>query len=126
MWNWQRVRFALIFLLAGIGMVVGPIVVLVFLRPHKPSATKLMPYECGMEPVGDARVRLSIHYYLVAVLFIVFDVEALFLILWATSAREFAAAGVGLPVFCAVAAFVLVLALTLVYEWRKGGLEWDR
>ena len=83
-------------------------------------------YECGMDPVGNARLRLSIHFYLVAVLFIVFDVEAIFLILWAVNAQEFSAAGVGAAVFWQVLAFVVVLALTLVYEWRKGGLTWDR
>ena len=83
-------------------------------------------YECGMDPVGGARVRLSIHFYLVAVLFIVFDVEAIFLVLWAVSAKDFAAAGVGGPIFASVFAFVAVLGLTLAYEWRKGGLDWDR
>ena len=87
---------------------------------------KSSPYECGMDAVGSARVRISIHYYLVAVLFILFDVEALFLVLWATSAKSFTAAGVGGLVFAEVVAFVVVLALTLAYVWRKGGLEWDR
>jgi NADH-quinone oxidoreductase subunit A len=83
-------------------------------------------YECGMDAVGNARVRISIHYYLVAVLFILFDVEALFLVLWASSAKGFSEAGVGGLVFAEVVAFVAVLALTLGYVWRKGGLEWDR
>jgi NADH-quinone oxidoreductase subunit A len=83
-------------------------------------------YECGMEPQGDARLRLSIHFYLVAVLFILFDVESIFLVLWAVSAQAFQAQGVSAFVFAEVAAFVLVLALALAYVWRKGGLEWDR
>lgn len=83
-------------------------------------------YECGMDAVGNARVRISIHYYLVAVLFILFDVEALFLVLWATTAKSFSAAGYGGLIFVEVIAFVAVLALTLGYVWRKGGLEWDR
>jgi NADH-quinone oxidoreductase subunit A len=90
------------------------------------NSEKASPYECGMDPIGSARVRLSIHFYLVAVLFIVFDVEALFIVLWAGSVREFAAAGLGMRVFAAVFLFVFVLAATLFYEWRKGGLEWDR
>lgn len=93
---------------------------------HHRNLEKLSPYECGMDPVGGARVRLSIHYYLVAVLFILFDVEAAFLVLWAVSARDFAAGGVGGFVFAEVAVFVLVLVLTLVFVWRKGGLDWDR
>ncbi len=84
------------------------------------------PYECGMEPQGDARLRLSIHFYLVAVLFILFDVESLFLILWAVGAKGFQAAGVGAFVFAEILTFVALLALALAYVWRKGGLEWDR
>src|SRR5262245_20557280 len=84
------------------------------------------PYECGMEPQGDARLRLSIHFYLVAVLFILFDVESVFLILWAVGARGFQETGVGVFVFAEVVAFVALLALALAYVWRKGGLEWDR
>lgn len=83
------------------------------------------PYECGMEPQGDARLRLSIQFYLVAVLFILFDVESLFLILWAVGAKDFGAAGVGVFVFAEILAFVTLLALALAYVWRKGGLEWD-
>jgi len=84
------------------------------------------PYECGMEPQGTARLRLSIHFYLVAVLFILFDVESLFLILWAVGAQDFQASGVGAFVFFEIAVFVGLLALALAYVWRKGGLEWDR
>jgi NADH-quinone oxidoreductase subunit A len=90
------------------------------------SIGKGTAYECGMGAVGDARVRLSIHYYLVAVSFIVFDVEAIFLIPWAVAAKGFAAAGVGMEVFGLVAFFILVLVVGLAYEWRKGGLDWDR
>ena len=121
-------NYAPILVLLGLvlAFAAGNMVVSVLLGRRLRNRAKDTAYECGMQPEGSARVRLSIHYYLVAVLFIVFDVEALFLILWATSARELATAGVGLPVFLSVAAFVLVLALTLAYEWRKGGLEWDR
>ena len=83
-------------------------------------------YECGMEAQGSARIRLSIHFYLVAVLFILFDVEAVFLILWAATARQFQAEGVGALVLGEVLGFVAVLALALAWVWRKGGLEWDR
>ena len=84
------------------------------------------PYECGMEPQGDARLRLSIHFYLVAVLFILFDVESVFLVLWAVGAKSFHETGVGMFVFAEITAFVGLLALALAYVWRKGGLEWDR
>jgi len=83
-------------------------------------------YECGMAPVGNARLRLSVHFYLVAVLFILFDVESIFLIPWAAAAKELGELGVGGIVFCEVAFFVLVLVVGLIYEWRRGGLRWDR
>ncbi|MCK6447337.1 MAG: NADH-quinone oxidoreductase subunit A [Planctomycetes bacterium] len=83
-------------------------------------------YECGMTPQGDARIRLSIHFYLVAVLFILFDVESIFLIPWAVAAKSFTAAGVGGIVFAEVVLFVVVLGAGLAYVWRKGGLDWDR
>lgn len=78
-------------------------------------------YECGMSPLGDARSRFSVHYYLVAVLFILFDVEALFLILWALKARELGQAGL-----VEVGLFLTVLAVGWLHIWRRGGLEWDR
>ena len=84
-------------------------------------------YECGLGSVeGSARVRLSIHFYLVAVLFILFDVEVLLLLPWAVGARGFTDAGVGGEVFAAVAVFLLVLEVGLAYVWQKGGLTWDR
>jgi NADH-quinone oxidoreductase subunit A len=83
-------------------------------------------YECGMEPVGGARIRLSIHFYLISVLFILFDVEAVFLVLWAVTARRFQAEGHGHFVLAEVLSFVGVLGLALAWVWRKGGLEWDR
>ncbi|MFT4538803.1 MAG: NADH-quinone oxidoreductase subunit A [Planctomycetota bacterium] len=87
---------------------------------------KDLPYECGMHPVGGARLRLSIHYYLVAVLFILFDVESVFLTLWAVSAKSFSEQGVGMLVFTEIFIFVGLLVIALAYVWRKGGLDWDR
>jgi NADH:ubiquinone oxidoreductase subunit 3 (subunit A) len=79
-----------------------------------------------MEPVGTARLRLSIHFYLTAVLFILFDVEGIFLMLWSTAAKSFQAAGAGGLVFAEILVFVAMLVVALVFVWRKGGLEWDR
>ena len=94
-------------------------------RPRR-GVSKNVAYECGMSAQGDARLRLSIHFYLVAVLFIVFDVESLLLIPWVVAADAFSQAGVGGAVFLQVTAFLVVLAVGLAYEWRKGGLSWDR
>ena len=83
-------------------------------------------YECGMEPIGTARLRLSIHFYLTAVLFILFDVEGIFLMLWSSAARTFTEQGAGAFVFAEILVFVAMLVVALVFIWRKGGLEWDR
>jgi NADH-quinone oxidoreductase subunit A len=108
------------------GFAAGNLVLSDLVGRKRRSVAKGVAYECGMQAVGDARVRLSIHFYLVAVSFIVFDVEAIFLIPWAVAAKGLAAQGVGLEVFALVAFFILVLVVGLAYEWRKGGLDWDR
>ena len=117
-------------ILVLLGMVLGFTVVNVvisdLLGGHRKAPGKRGAYECGMKPVGTARVRLSIHFYLVAVLFILFDVESVFLLLWAVGAKSFAAADVGLLVFTEIVLFVGLLVLALAYVWRKGGLDWDR
>jgi len=104
----------------------GGVIVSELLGRMRPAVAKGSAYECGTSGIGNARLRLSIHYYLVAVLFIIFDVETLLLVPWAASAKTFAEAGIGSIVFAQVAAFLFVLGLGLVYEWRKGGMTWDR
>ena len=116
----------LVLLALVVGFAVANVVISELAGRRRRNVGKGDAYECGMEPQGDARLRLSIHFYLVAVLFILFDVESIFLVLWAVSAQAFQVQGVGAFVFAEVAAFVLVLALALAYVWRKGGLEWDR
>lgn len=90
------------------------------LNPRRPTPQKSMAYESGMIPVGDTRLRFSVKFYMVAISFIVFDLETIFLIPWAVEMRE-----LGWGPFVAVGIFVAVLALGLIYEWKKGGLEWD-
>jgi len=109
-----------------LGFAVGNVILSELLGARRRAIGKDSAYECGMGAVGSARLRLSIHFYLVAVLFILFDVESLLLIPWAVAAKAFAAAGVGTVVFFEVFGFVLVLGLGLAYVWRKGGLSWDR
>ncbi|MDA1263708.1 MAG: NADH-quinone oxidoreductase subunit A [Planctomycetota bacterium] len=117
-----------ILLLLGmvLGFAVVNLVISDLLGGHRKVVSKGSAYECGMAPIGTARVRLSIHFYLVAVLFILFDVEAVFLVLWAVGAKSFAAADVGLLVFTEIVIFVGLLVLALAYVWKKGGLDWDR
>ena len=105
------------------GMALGMIVVTHLLGPRRPNPVKLSPYESGMPSIGDARVRFSVKYYLVAMLFIVFDIEVVFLYPWAVVFKDLLARGAF--VFVEMAVFLGVLLLGLVYVWRKGGLEWD-
>ncbi|MBL8767212.1 MAG: NADH-quinone oxidoreductase subunit A [Planctomycetes bacterium] len=84
------------------------------------SKEKFVAYECGVDPIGSARQRFSVHFYLVAVLFILFDIEAVFLFPWAISLQEIGSAG-----FIGALLFVGVLALGLAYAWRRGVLDWN-
>lgn len=91
-----------------------------FVSPLRPTPVKEAPYESGMIPLGDARERFSVKFYLVAILFIVFDVETMFLIPWAVAIRT-----LGWEGFIAAMIFIVVLTVGLIYEWKKGALEWD-
>ncbi len=114
-------------LLLGIASALG--VVLLFLTqalgPSRPSAAKSSTFECGMEPVGDARTRFPVRYYLVALVFVVFDLEAVFIYPWAISFRELNANGMGLFAFWEMITFMGVLVVGLVYLWRRGALDWE-
>lgn len=90
------------------------------LGPRRPSKKKLAPYESGMSPIGPAVRRLPIHFYLVAVLFILFDVEIIFLLPYAVTVKR-----LGIYGLVAVGIFIVVLTIGLIYEWKKGGLEWE-
>ncbi|MDE2752626.1 MAG: NADH-quinone oxidoreductase subunit A [Gemmatimonadota bacterium] len=102
--------------LNAVGMAVASHV----LNPRRPTPQKAMPYESGMIPLGDTRARFSIKFYMVAISFIVFDLETIFLVPWAVRVRE-----LGWGPFVAVLLFVVVLGVGLLYEWKKGGLEWE-
>lgn len=117
----------LVLVLLAVGFAVGNLVISDLLGARRRSVEKGAAYESGMGGHGrGARLRLSIHFYLVAVLFILFDVEALLLLPWAVSAREFAGSPAGWFMLWEVIGFVVVLGVGLAYVWKKGGLEWDR
>jgi NADH-quinone oxidoreductase subunit A len=88
--------------------------------PRKPDAEKLSPYECGFEAFEDSRMKFDVRYYLVAILFIVFDLEIAFLFPWAVALDS-----VGIVALAAMGVFLLVLVVGFIYEWKKGALEWD-
>lgn len=96
-----------------------------FLGPKRPSVLKASPYESGMDPVGTARERYSVKFYLVAMIFIIFDVEVVFMYPWAVSFADFIAAGAGPASLLVIAVFTLILLIGLLYDIKKGGLEWD-
>ncbi len=103
---------------AFIGLVI--IVLSELLSKKNVTPTKLMPYECGMDPIGSARKRFSVRFFVLGMLFIVFDIELIFLFPWAAIFEQLRVFG-----FIEMLVFVLVLLVGLVYVWRKGALEWE-
>ena len=105
--------FALIFatIMLGIGFTFGP---------HNPDAEKNSPYECGFEAFEDRRMKFDIRYYLVAILFIIFDLEIAFLFPWAIVIHD-----IGIYGLISMAIFLFILIVGFIYEWKKGALEWD-
>ena len=110
----------LLFILVGAFAGVAPMVLGRVLAPNRPDSEKLSPYECGFEAFEDARMKFDVRYYLVAILFILFDLEIAFLFPWAVVVNE-----IGLPGFLAMMLFLAILTVGFVYEWMKGALEWE-
>ncbi len=110
----------ILFILVGVVVGVLPQVIGFVLGPHRPDAAKNSPYECGFEAFEDARMKFDVRYYLVAILFILFDLESAFLFPWAVSLREIGAAG-----FWAMMLFLGILVVGFAYEWKKGALDWE-
>jgi NADH-quinone oxidoreductase subunit A len=110
----------LIFLAVAVGLSGIILLASYVLAPQRPDAEKLSPYECGFEPFGDARGKFDVRFYLVAILFIIFDLEIAFLFPWAVSFS-----GIGLFGFWSMMVFLGLLTIGFVYEWRKGALEWE-
>ncbi|MCK8515907.1 NADH-quinone oxidoreductase subunit A [Methylonatrum kenyense] len=110
----------LLFIIVGLGMGVVLITVGFVLGPHRPNDEKLSPYECGFEAFEDSRMKFDVRYYLVAILFIIFDLEIAFLFPWAIVLDE-----IGLFGFGAMAVFLGILLIGFLYEWKKGALEWE-
>src|SRR5919199_3988337 len=110
----------LLFLLVGIAVGVAPMVLGKLLGPNHPDPEKLSPYECGFEAFEDARMKFDVRYYLVAILFILFDLEIAFLFPWAVALKEIGAVG-----FWSMMIFLAILVVGFIYEWMKGALEWE-
>ncbi|CAG1014515.1 NADH-quinone oxidoreductase subunit A [Burkholderiaceae bacterium] len=110
----------ILFILVGVAVGVAPLVLGFVMGPRRPGAAKNSPYECGFEAFEDARMKFDVRYYLVAILFILFDLEIAFLFPWAVSLREIGATG-----FWAMMVFLGILVVGFAYEWKKGALDWE-
>jgi len=110
----------LILLGVTIANAVGMVVLSHFVSPFRPTPAKAEPYESGMTPLGDTRERFSVKFYMVAILFIVFDLETIFLLSWGVVMRS-----LGWEGFVAAMIFIVVLTVGMIYEWKKGALEWE-
>ena len=110
----------IIFLFIALVLSVGFIVLNFLFSPKKPDPEKLSAYECGFEAFGDSRMEFDVRFYLVAILFIIFDLEIAFLFPWAISLGNIGSLG-----FWSMMIFLFVLTIGFVYEWKKGALDWD-
>jgi len=110
----------LVLILVALAFAVGSVVMSGLIGQKKPTAVKLAPYECGMPPVGSARERFSVKFYIIAMLFIVFDIEAVFLYPWAVMFKR-----LGMFGFVEMGVFIAILLIGYIYVWKKGALEWE-
>ena len=110
----------IIFIFVALGLSVGFVVLNYLFSPKKPDAEKLSAYECGFEAFGDSRMEFDVRFYLVAILFIIFDLEIAFLFPWAISLGSIGSLG-----FWSMMIFLFVLTIGFIYEWKKGALDWE-
>ena len=117
--------YPLVFLIGGVLFCLMNFTLAYILAPRRHSPEKLVPYECGEMPVGNAWVQYNVRYYLYAMMFVLFDVEIIYLFPWATSFRELLATpGYGLLAFGEMLVFMGLLIVAIAYAWRKGLMEW--
>lgn len=118
--NLENYLPVLLFILVGAAVGVAPMAIGKILGPSKPDAAKLSPYECGFEAFEDARMQFDVRYYLVAILFILFDLEIAFLFPWAVTLDT-----IGFVGFISMMVFLAILVVGFVYEWSRGALDWE-
>jgi len=127
---WRRIMEnyfpILMFVLVGVAVGVLPVAMGFVLAPSRPDPEKLSPYECGFEAFEDARMKFDVRYYLIAILFILFDLEVAFLFPWATIFKDIVATeSIKMFGFVEMLVFVAILVIGYVYAWAKGALEWE-
>jgi NADH-quinone oxidoreductase subunit A len=118
--NLQEYLPVILFILVGVAVGILPQIIGFVFGPQRPDAAKNSPYECGFEAFEDARMKFDVRYYLVAILFILFDLEIAFLFPWAVSLDA-----IGLFGFVSMMIFLTILVVGFVYEWMKGALDWE-
>ncbi|UDF34344.1 UNVERIFIED_ORG: NADH-quinone oxidoreductase subunit A [Shinella sp. XGS7] len=118
--NLEQYLPVILFILVGAGVGVAPQLLGALLGPRRPDAAKNSAYECGFNAFDDARMKFDIRFYLVSILFIIFDLEVAFLFPWAVALRDIGATG-----FWAMMIFLGILVVGFAYEWKKGALDWE-
>jgi len=113
-----------IFSVLGIAFVTVTLLIAALLRPNLPKPEKLTTYECGERPVGQAWAQFNVRFYIIALLFVIFDVETVFVFPWAAQLRRFSDQGLGVFMFVEMLIFLGILIVGLAYAWRKGVLKW--
>jgi NADH-quinone oxidoreductase subunit A len=110
----------LLFIAVAVGLGIALITIGLLVGPRRPESEKLSPYECGFEAFEDARMQFDVRYYLLAILFIIFDLEIAFLFPWAVVFKQ-----IGIVALIEMALFLLLLVIGFAYVWKKGALEWE-
>ena len=110
----------IVFLIIALGLSFGFIILNYILSPKKPDPEKLSAYECGFDPFNDSRMEFDVRFYLVAILFIIFDLEIAFLFPWAITLGK-----IGIVGFVSMMIFLSILTIGFIYEWKKGALDWE-
>jgi NADH-quinone oxidoreductase subunit A len=113
-------------MVAAMGLSAVIVLLSMLVGKHKRTPAKDLPYECGIPPTGDARGPFSVQFYLVAILFILFDIEAIFLYPWALVYRNFLALHLGIFAFAEMIVYILILLAGYIYLWKRGALDWNR
>ena len=111
----------LLFIFVALAFGVVTLLISYLVQPKYPEPEKLSAYECGSEPFSDARMPFPVRYYIFAMLFVIFDIEVIFIFAWAIALRE-----VGWPGYIGALVFIVILMAALVYEWRMGALDWGK
>jgi NADH-quinone oxidoreductase subunit A len=114
-----------VLLVVATGMAIVVVVLGHLFGPNRPTQRKLAPYESGMRPIGPAMRRMPVRFYLVAVMFILFDIELIFFLPWAVTFKTFVDQGLGVFIFVEMVVFFAILLVGYVWVWKKGALEWE-